>query len=175
MKTNNMLTNIVLIITTMITALIAGLYYSWSCAVIPGLSHVADTTYVETMQQINRSILNPIFFLSFAGTAFLLPLSTYLHYGQPMRFWLLLIASAIYIIGSFGVTIAGNVPLNDALDNFQLSTASIQEITTQRIRFEKPWNNFHTVRTLATIISLVLVIIACISPTVPIIQDGQTK
>jgi len=167
-KTTNMFTvsHIVLIITAITTALISGLFYAWSCSVVPGLARVSDSTYLETMQQINRAILNPVFFMSFIGTALLLPLSTWLHYSPELnaRFWLLLLASVVYLAGTFGVTMFGNVPLNDMLDAFNLSSASVQELAAQRARFEVPWNNLNIIRTIAGIVTLILIILACLSP-----------
>lgn len=159
-------THLVLIITATMTALISGLFYAWSCSVVPGLARVSDSSYLEAMQQINRAILNPVFFMSFIGTALLLPLSTWLHYGPVLnaRFWLLLLASIVYLAGTFGVTMFGNVPLNDSLDAFNLSSASLEELSAQRARFEGPWNSLNIIRTLAGIVSLILIIMACLSP-----------
>jgi len=160
------ISQIVLIFTATATALISGLFYAWSCSVVPGLARVSDSTYLEAMQQINRAILNPVFFLSFIGTALLLPLSTWLYYGPGpnAHFWLLLLASVVYLAGTFGVTMFGNVPLNDALDAFNLSSASAQELAAQRARFEGPWNNLNIIRTIAGVAALVLIILACLSP-----------
>ncbi|PWV56807.1 putative membrane protein [Chitinophaga sp. S165] len=167
-KTTNMFTiaHIVLIVTATMTALISGLFYAWSCSVVPGLARVSDSTYLEAMQQINRAILNPVFFMSFIGTALLLPLSTWLHYGPDLnaRFWLLLLASVVYLAGTFGVTMFGNVPLNEALDAFNLSSATAQELAAQRARFEGPWNNLNIIRTIAGIVALILIILACLNP-----------
>ena len=69
----------------------------------------------------------------------------------------------IYAIGVVGVTALGNVPLNEALDKFNLSSASVETIADERSKFEGSWNRFHAVRTIASIISLVLVIIACLN------------
>jgi uncharacterized membrane protein len=158
-------TNIILTATTTTTALIAGLFYAYSCSVNLGLGRLPDTEYIAAMQSINRAIQNPFFFASFMGTLVLLPLSTFLHYGQPLstRFWLLLVASVIYIIAVFGATAMGNVPLNNALESFNLQSASKEIIAYERARFEGQWNTFHTIRTVASIVSLVLVIIACLN------------
>ena len=158
-------TNIILTIAATTTALIAGLLYAYSCSVNIGLGRLADAEYIAAMQSINKAIQNPLFFISFMGTLLLLPLCTYLHYGQPLsnRFWLLLISTMIYAIGVVGVTALGNVPLNEALDKFNLSSASVETIADERSKFEGSWNRFHAVRTIASIISLVLVIIACLN------------
>jgi uncharacterized membrane protein len=57
----------------------------------------------------------------------------------------------------------GNVPLNEALDRFDLATGSLEEIRRQLASFEIPWNKLHTIRTIASIGSLILVIMACLS------------
>lgn len=160
---NMTLTSIILVVTATVTALIAGLYYAYSCSVNGGLGRLPDMIYLQSMQSINRVILNPAFLFSFMGTLFLLPLSAYLNYAPASpRFILLTAAALVYAIGSFGVTIAGNVPLNDALDAFNLQSASAEELANMRTHFEAPWNKLHSIRTYATIVSLVLVIVACL-------------
>ncbi|MBC7919850.1 MAG: DUF1772 domain-containing protein [Ferruginibacter sp.] len=149
------------------TALIAGLFYAYSCSVNPGLNRLSDTAYLTAMQSINRAILNPVFFAVFSGAALLLPLSTYVHFAQPApeRFWFLLAATIVYLVGAVGVTIVGNVPLNEILDAFNLQSASVSEIAAQRIAFEVPWNRLHTVRTIASTLAIILVITACLRST----------
>jgi uncharacterized membrane protein len=156
--------NIALLAAAFTTALIAGLFYAYSCSVNAGLGRLPDAGYMAAMQGINREILNPLFFMSFMGTVILLPLATWLQYGHPvsLRFYLLLAATLVYVVGTFGVTMVGNVPLNNALDAFNLQGASAEEISRQRTLFEKPWNNLHSIRTIANAIALILVLIACI-------------
>jgi uncharacterized membrane protein len=160
-------TNIILLITAFTTALIAGLFYSYSCSVNPGLGKLPDAGYMAAMQSINREILNPVFFMSFMGTLILLPVSTWMQYSNPVpaRFYLMLAATIVYAVGTFGVTIMGNVPLNNALDGFNLQSASPDMIHQQRELFEKPWNRLHSIRTIANAIALILVLLACIIKT----------
>lgn len=157
--------NIILVVTATLVALIAGLFYAYSCSVNIGLARLPNNEYIAAMQSINRAIQTPIFFISFMGTLLMLPISTFLQYkiGAMNSFWLLLAATIVYCIGTFGVTLLGNVPLNEVLDKFNLQSATIQEIANARTQFETPWNRLHTIRTIAAIITLVLVIIACIS------------
>jgi uncharacterized membrane protein len=160
------LPTIILVITATTAALMAGLFYAYSCSVNLGLGRLSDPEYIAAMQSINKSIQNPIFFTTFFGALLLLPFSTYLFYSQPvsMRFLCLLTATIVYLIGVFGVTILGNVPLNEALDVFNLQSASIEEIARQRAKFEGPWNKLNLVRTLASTFVIILVVIACIDP-----------
>ena len=152
---------IILILTILACGLIAGVFYSYSCSVNPGLKNLSDTGYLQSMQQINRAILNPVFFASFMGTLILLPLSTWLGRGHlsSTQFYYFLAASIIYIIGAFGVTIAGNVPLNEALDRFDISSATTEQIKLHRQQFESKWNQLHLIRTLASVASFLLVIL----------------
>lgn len=158
------MSTIILLVATTTTALIAGLFYSYSCSVNIGLGRLSDQEYLTAMQSINRAILNPLFFASFLGTLILLPLCTVLHSQQPTGpvFLLLLAASGVYATGTFGVTIFGNVPLNEMLDKFNLNSATPEAIAAQRAKFEVPWNRLHTVRTIASVVALVMMIMACI-------------
>lgn len=159
------LANILLIVAAVLSALIAGLFYAWSCSIIPGLAKLDGRTYVTAMQSFNKAILNPVFFLSFMGTLIMLPVATFVQFQQPFsaRFWLLLVASVLYVVGVFGVTAVGNVPLNNMLASFDLSSASGEAINDMRMKFEPPWNALHSIRTIMSVVVLVLVICACVS------------
>jgi uncharacterized membrane protein len=156
--------NIILVLTTLTTALIAGLFYAYSCSVNGGLAQLSDAHYILAMQSINKAIQNPMFFMSFMGTLFLLPISTYLHYNQDElnRFYLLLFATIFYLIGVIAITAFGNIPLNNALNDFSVQSADNEAITKARLGFESAWNSFHLIRTIASISSLILVILACL-------------
>lgn len=157
------LSNITLALAAITTALIAGLFYSYSCSVNPGLQRLPDAGYISAMQAINKAILNPVFFLTFMGTLVLLPLAAWLNYdGLSKRFLFLAAATFIYVIGTSGVTILGNVPLNNALEAFNPDGASAKELYDARLAFEVPWNNLHAIRTFCSVIALVLVILACL-------------
>lgn len=155
----------VFVITTLVTGLIAGLFYSYSCSVTIGLGRLPDAEYLKAMQSINRVILNPVFFMSFIGTLVLLPVSTWLSYQElpSIRFWYFLAAAIIYIVAVFGVTMAGNVPLNEALDKFNIGGASPAQVAQQRLQFEAKWNMLNTIRTIGSVASLLLAILGCLA------------
>ncbi len=155
--------NIVLLLAALAIALMAGLFYNWTTAIIPGLQKLADKEYISAMQAFNRSIQNPLFFLAFFGAAALLPLCSYLYYQLPLSksFYLILTAAILYVAGVMVITVAGNIPLNNMLDRFDVATASPAEITRVRQLFEAKWNSLNTIRTLSSFISLVLVLLTC--------------
>lgn len=153
--------------TVVLTGLLAGLFYGYSCSVNKGLGHLSDENYLRAFQSINRVILNPTFFLSFGGSFFLLVASVIVSrsLGQTLPFYWFLAALLIYVVAVAGVTISGNVPLNDQLDAFDLSSASNESMAALRRTFERPWNKFHAVRTIASLLSFGCTVIGVLNGT----------
>lgn len=145
-----------------VAGLAAGLFYSYDCSVVGGLGKLGDKEYLQAFQSINRVILNPYFFLSFMGSLVLLPVAAWITYksGNAAAFYYMLAAAILYVVGVFGVTIAGNVPLNDMLDKFDIGNASVEAIQTMRLKFEAKWNMLQHVRTYAAILAFILSIIS---------------
>lgn len=151
----------ILIITTgVLTALLAGVFFGFSVAVNGGLARLKDVEYIRAMQSINKVIINPLFMLSFMGPVLLLPIATWMTRGEP-AFMLLLSASILYVIGTFGITSGGNVPLNDALAKVDTTTVDQSVLADARQRYEKPWNRLHTLRTICAVAATILLFIAC--------------
>lgn len=148
----------------LLTGLAAGLFYGYDCSVIKGLGNLPAKQYIQTFQAINRAILNPYFFISFIGALLLLPVAAWMGYHQQpgMPFYFLLAAAIVYVIGVFGVTALGNVPLNNALDQFDATGAAAGAVETARQEFEASWNRLHHVRTCAAILSFALSIFSLI-------------
>lgn len=145
----------------LLTGLSAGLFYAWSVSVIPGTKKVPDLTYLETMQSINRAILNPAFFLVFFGSMVLLSISTvYEYHGHRWSFAFILIATILYLCGTIGVTGLGNVPLNNQLEALSIDQMSVEELKDLRTFYENRWNRLHLIRTLFAVSSFILSILA---------------
>ena len=157
--------NIILVLAGTLTALVTGLYFGFSVSVNGGLHRLNNSEYVKAVQSINAVIQNPFFIVSFIGPVLLLPLATFLQRdANSMQFALLLASSVLYTAGSFGLTMLGNVPLNQRLAKFDVTKASGNGIAQVRERFEKPWNRLHTIRTIVSIAATVLIFAACSSP-----------
>lgn len=155
---------IIQIIAVTLVGLAAGLFYSYSCSVVNGLGNLGDKEYLLGFQSINRVILNPVFLLSFMGSLIILPIAAWMTYknGAAPSFYYLLAAAIVYAVGVFGITIAGNVPLNNMLDKFDISNASIEALRSMRDKFENKWNTLQHVRALANIVAFVLSIISLV-------------
>ncbi|WP_257670862.1 anthrone oxygenase family protein [Parapedobacter tibetensis] len=145
----------------LLTGLVAGLFYGYQCSVINGLGALKNREYIAAFQNIDRVIQNPVFFASFLGCVVLLPLTTYTFYRTETASVMpyVLMATITYMIGVFGVTIFFNVPLNNTLGAFDIQSATDSQAQAVRLGFEKAWNKWHLIRTLAAIASFMMLII----------------
>lgn len=152
---------ILLIVTILTTGLTAGLCFAWGNAVTPGIGKLGTLAYLQAFQEMNRSILNPVFFIVFLGPVVLniVNLILFRSAAKPVLF-LLIGGTVVYFIGLFLVTVLGNVPLNEILDKTDLLSASSEELTQLRERFENPWNSFHRIRIWSSLLSFVLLAIS---------------
>ena len=149
---------------TLLAGLMAGLFYAWLISVTPGLAQVSTQSYLESFQSMNRAILNPAFFIAFMGQAILLPLATYWYFksGNGNQFSYILGATLLYWVGCMLVTMFGNVPLNNTLEVLQIDQMTGEQMEVFRSGFEKKWNQFNLIRTISTLLSLLLLIVACL-------------
>ncbi|MGW1891875.1 anthrone oxygenase family protein [Streptomyces sp. NPDC002004] len=95
----------------------AGVFCAFSTFVMRGLSALPPAQGIAAMQAINVAAVNPAFMVVFLGTAVLcavLAVVTFVLWPEQETLELLL-GCAVYLIGSFGVTVTANIPRNDAL------------------------------------------------------------
>ena len=153
----------ILIITTLFSGLMAGLFYSWSISVTPGLAKINDVSYLQAFQSMNRAIINPLFFVVFLGLVILLPVLSYLSFQTSIhnQFWYVILATIFYFVGIMGVTIGGNVPLNNALEALQIESMTPEQMDEFRKGFENKWNRLNLIRTISSSLTFLLLVIAC--------------
>ena len=168
---------IILITTTLLTGLLAGVFFTWTNAITPGIGRLNDVEYLRAFQHMNRTILNPLFYLVIISPLLLSPLSAYFYKSSNyIMFWLLVGASLFYFLGVFVITMLGNIPLNKMLDNLQLSTISLEDAKIFRDKYEVRWNNFHLIRTITSTTSFLLLILACLFRTeIKLINNQQNN
>lgn len=151
---NGDIRSIVLLAATLTTGLMAGLYFAFSVAVMPGLARASDRTFVETMQRVNVAILNGWFSLAFAGALVLGVVSVALHWrgeGRPALPWI--IAGVVLYAASLVITMGLNVPLNNQLANAG-DPARIRDLAAVREKFETTWVHWTVARTLTSTAAL---------------------
>jgi uncharacterized membrane protein len=97
--------------------LISGVFYAFSTFVMRALLRVPPAEGMTAMQSINVAVINPMFLGVFLGTAAASAATGVLaglRWERPDAGYLLA-GSLLYLAGTFGVTAAFNVPLNNAL------------------------------------------------------------
>jgi len=153
------LNQMLLYLTILLTGLSVGLFYTWQVSVIPGTKKINTKAYIETMQSINREILNPAFFLIFLGSFISLVLLCFsMVLLEERRLILVLASTVVYFVGPIGLTVLGNVPLNNKLDKISLDEKSSVELRNIRSLNEGKRNKFHLLRTALALISFTLLI-----------------
>lgn len=100
------------------TGLVAGVFLTFSDFVMRSLVASAPAAGMEAMQEINRKVYRSVFMVLLLG---MVPVSLAIAaYGAVSAAgaagaWLVA-GAALYILGVFAVTAAGNVPMNKLLD-----------------------------------------------------------
>jgi uncharacterized membrane protein len=137
------------------TGLAAGVFYAYATSVMPAFDRLPPQQAIDAMRTINVVILNPVFFASFLGALVLLPAATTLAWvtGLESAAALLLAASLAYGLGTFGVTVAVNVPLNEALARLPDSSAAPSAVWAA---FAGRWNRWNQIRAASAVLALVL-------------------
>lgn len=153
--------NSILFLSVLTAALTAGLFYSWSISVMRGLKALPDREFIMSMQAMNRAIQNPLFFICFFGAALFLLISCFQEFNKPLNpaYYLLIASTIIYLIGVQGVTIVGNVPLNNMLDAFSVNGSTAEAISKMRTGFESKWNYLNNIRSISAVLSTCLLLL----------------
>lgn len=159
----------ILLIHTLLTGLLAGVFFTWTNAITPGIGRLDDINYLQAFQYMNRTILNPLFYIVIMGPVLISFSAFYFYNSNPKIIsYLMISAIVIYFIGVFLVTLLGNLPLNDMLEKTNLHTISLADAKKLRGNFETKWNNLHLIRTISSGISFLLLIVSCLYSNVNI-------
>ncbi|AFY36891.1 hypothetical protein Lepto7376_0458 [[Leptolyngbya] sp. PCC 7376] len=140
-------------------AVSGGIFYAFSTFVMQALGEQPSASGIATMQSINITVINPLFMAAFflpAVASLILAIAALRDWSNPNSSYLL-IGSLLYLIGTIGVTIAGNIPLNDAL---AVVNPSSNEGFTLWTKFLKDWTLWNHVRTIAGMLASICFAIA---------------
>lgn len=139
--------------------LMAGIYFTFSVFVMRSLAELGDAPGASAMQSINRVIVQtaflPIFFVSTLACAILVVLAWLGYGGLPAT--ATIAGGLVYFLGMFGVTVVGNVPLNNRLDAVDPASKEGQAMWREYLA---RWTRLNHVRTLSCTVALVLFAIA---------------
>lgn len=147
------------------SGVIAGVFFAFSTFVMKALAEVSPVAGIQSMQAINRTVINPWFLTPFLGTAVIGLLAAV--YGlwqwqQPMSGWLVA-GGVLYVLGTFLVTVAANVPMNEKL---AAADATSDDAAVYWPHYLSRWSLWNHVRTAAAGLATIAFILALRSPPV---------
>ncbi|HET6211629.1 MAG TPA: anthrone oxygenase family protein, partial [Micromonosporaceae bacterium] len=126
--------------------LMAGLFCTFSYAVMTGLGRTDDRTFVGSMQSINVAIVNGWFLISFLGALGFTALAALFHLPSGARAALpwILVGLVLYVI-VLGITGGISIPLNNQLVDAG-PVDKIADLAAVREKFEGVWIRWNIVR-----------------------------
>lgn len=137
------------------TGAIFGFFYAWVCSTMWGLDSADPRVSIASMQAMNGSVRNAVFFPAF----FLTPIFSLLAAVVAVRQFrkqaaALFLASAVtYIAGAFVVTIIVNIPMNEALASVSIPS-DVEAARSIWEDYSQPWQVWNTLRTVFSGVSL---------------------
>lgn len=136
------------------TALVAGVFLAFSDFVMRSFGRVPPEAGSEVMQVLNREVYRSIFIALLIGMSLysvVLVAYALLRLEGPAAAWIAA-GGACYLVGTFGVTMICNVPMNrrlDAMDHAAPATHAYWAL------YLKNWTFWNTVRTIAPMLSTI--------------------
>ena len=147
---------------TLITALgcglVAGILFAFSTSVMKALARFPAPQGIAAMQSINVAVFNPWFMGAFFGTAAACVLAvvlSLLRWSDAESVYLL-VGGLVYLIGTILVTIAFNVPRNNALAAADPQSVDGATLWAGYVTSWTAWNHVRTASALAAAVLLTL-------------------
>ncbi|MBO1023439.1 DUF1772 domain-containing protein [Brucella pseudogrignonensis] len=137
------------------SAITGGIFYAFSSFVMAALARIPANVGISAMQSINITVINGTFFAVFFGTALLclaIIALGLMGFGSLSK-WAI-IGAGIYLIGTIGVTMILNVPLNDQLAVMDANAAASADVWIAYVRDWTLWNHVRTVAALVAALML---------------------
>jgi uncharacterized membrane protein len=146
----NTLRALSLLAATITMDLVAGVFALYAHTIMPGLKKTDDRTFVAAFQSLDRAIINPWFMAgAFLGALAFTLAAALTNLGHDALPWIG--AALVLYLVAFVITIAVNVPLNDALKAAG-DPDRIQDLAAVRERFhEARWAAWNLVRVVTSV------------------------
>jgi uncharacterized membrane protein len=141
-----------ILMTALGCGLVSGVFFAFSTFVMQGLDRLAPDQGIAAMQSINRLAITPLFMTALFATALLCVAAVVwgaVAWDRPQARWMAP-AGALYLIGSIGVTIAANVPRNEALAELDPAASSS---AARWAAYVSEWTAFNHVRTISALVA----------------------
>jgi len=131
--------------------LVAGVFFAFSTFVMKALARLPAASGIAAMQSINVVVVNPWFMTAFLGTAAVCLVAVIcvpFRWNQPGAAGLL-VGGLLYLLGTLWVTIAFNVPRNNALAAVASGDSDGHSLWARYVASWTTWNHVRTAAALA--------------------------
>jgi uncharacterized membrane protein len=133
-------------VATLGSGLIAGVFFAFSTFVMKALARRPAAEALAAMQAINVAVINPLFLGVFLGTAVVCVAAVVVAW---MSWWkpggaYTVAGAALYLVGTFLVTMVCNVPLNNSLAAVAPSDPDAAKKWSAYVRRWTAWNHVRT-------------------------------
>ncbi|MFD6168399.1 anthrone oxygenase family protein [Streptomyces coeruleorubidus] len=140
------------------TGLVAGVFCGFSTFVMRGLATLPPAQGAAAMNAINVAAVTPPFMVVFLGSAVLcavIAVVTFVLWPDEGTVELL-VGSALYLFGSFGLTMVANVPRNDSLAGLEPGSPEAAAYWPVYVREWTMWNHVRTAASAGAAVAYVL-------------------
>jgi uncharacterized membrane protein len=131
------------VVATLLLGLMAGFFFAFAVDVAPAMAQLDAAHYIATQQAINRVVRNAAFGSVYFGSAVLTALAAVLAWRsggkRAAAGWL--VVWLVYAVGVFWLTRQVNVPINDALAQWNPAAAPVDWMAAR-----DRWNSANLVR-----------------------------
>ncbi|NMM44111.1 DUF1772 domain-containing protein [Rhodospirillaceae bacterium KN72] len=138
------------------SALVAGVFQSFSDFIMRSLSAARPISGIDAMQMINRKVYRSLFLVLLLGLVPALPVLAWAisaDLSTAAMTWTIA-GSTVYGVFVFLITLAGNVPMNKRLDRLPTDSAEAAAYWTVYRRVWTRWNHVRTVGSAITAVCL---------------------
>jgi uncharacterized membrane protein len=144
---------VVVAATVVATAAVGGVFLAFDTFVMAGLARLPEGQGADAMRSVNVTAVRVPFMIAFVGAALLSVAVVVLGFvsDDGAERLLLILGGAAYLLGTFVLTIARNVPLNDALEASEGATWPT---------YLRAWIAANHVRTASSLAASVLLLVA---------------
>lgn len=139
------------IIAALGAALIAGTFFAFSSFIMGALGKLPEPQGIQAMQQINVTVVNPVFMGVFLGTAVLcvaVAVWSFMNLGEEGA-KLRIAGALLFVLGAFVLTMLANVPLNNALAAADPASGAGAELWQKYLHDWTLWNHVRGAASLA--------------------------
>ncbi len=157
MRTYTVAENASIALATIIFGIMAGFFWTYTFNVNLAMLNVDGKTYAEVQSLFNENVRHAMFFIFFFGGGAISLVAASINYKHVKHysFWLLFIATLVYILGVIVFTAQVNLPLNYYTESWNPSA-----LPSDWSSVRDSWNQANAIRVATSFTSFLLCIIA---------------